>query len=182
MNLVMKAIQFATIAHKGQERKATGAPFITHPYAVGMMLAMEGYSEEVIAAGILHDVWEDTDVELEEITELFGEVVSKLVWYASEPDKNLTWEERKEHTIHTIKTAPLDAKSIVCADKIHNVKSIIIDKETLGEQVWDSFKRGKDQQKWYYTNIYSSLIEGVEKSKQPKLFSVYKELLDELFV
>jgi (p)ppGpp synthase/HD superfamily hydrolase len=181
MDLVTKAIHFASIAHKGQERKTTGAPFIAHPFAVGMMLATEGYKPEVVAAGILHDVWEDTDIELEEITKEFGEEVSKLVWYASEPDRNKSWEERKQHTIDFIKNAPIEAKLVIVADKIHNVTSVLVDKEKYGDRVWDSFKRGNEQQNWYYTSIYNSLCEGIEKNEQPRLFYVYKTLLGELF-
>lgn len=181
MDLIMKAIHFSSIAHKGQERKTTGAPFIAHPYTVGMMLAIEGCKAEVVAAGLLHDVWEDTEIELEEITEKFGEEVSKLVWYASEPNKDLSWEERKQHTIDFIKDAPLDAKMVIVADKIHNITSVLVDKEKYGDKVWDSFKRGNEKQKWYYTSIYNSLCEGIEENKQPRLFSVYKKLLDELF-
>lgn len=181
MKRINEAIQFAYKAHFGQERKSTGVPFITHPFAVGMMLAREGYDEDVIIAGILHDVWEDTEVELTEIGELFGAEVCMLVWSASEPDKSLSWEERKAHTISFTKDLSLRAKAVICADKIHNVESILTDKELLGEEVWNDFKRGKEEQAWYYTSMYESLCHGVSEEDMPRIFAEYKNSLDKLF-
>ncbi|MEK7182016.1 MAG: HD domain-containing protein, partial [Patescibacteria group bacterium] len=54
-----KAIQRATVLHHGQERKGTGAPYIVHPYAVAFLLAHYTDDEDVIIAGLLHDVLED---------------------------------------------------------------------------------------------------------------------------
>lgn len=51
-------------------------PFVSHVLAVGMMLAAYGYAEDVVIAGILHDIVEDTEVTLEGIEEEFGEYVA----------------------------------------------------------------------------------------------------------
>ena len=58
--LIEKAIEFAAYAHRDQTRKGTKIPYISHPYAVGMILLKAGCNEEVVAAGILHDTLEDT--------------------------------------------------------------------------------------------------------------------------
>lgn len=181
MENILKALSFATNAHKDQVRKSTGNAFITHPMSVAVLLASEGCSEEVVIAGILHDVVEDTPIELEEIEEVFGKKVANLVWCASEPNKDLSWEERKIHTIETMKMYSLEEKMVICADKIHNVTSLIEDKKVLGENIWDGFKRGKEQQKWYYTSIYNSLCEGISEPNIPRLFVYYKKSLDQLF-
>ena len=60
MNIIDKAINFAAEAHAGQFRKGTNTPYITHPFAVGMSLQRVRCSDEVIAAGILHDTIERT--------------------------------------------------------------------------------------------------------------------------
>src|ERR1043165_5018773 len=99
-------IEVAAKAHSGQFRKGTDIPYIAHPYAVGMILARAGCAEEMIAAGILHDTVEDTDLTLEYIKETFGERVAAIVEGCSEPDKSATWEERKRHTIEYLRTAP----------------------------------------------------------------------------
>lgn len=157
MNVLEKAILTASINHNGQYRKNTDIPYITHPVTVGMMLLKYGYSEEVVAAGILHDTVEDTSLTLEDIKRDFGAQIAEIVEGCSEPDKSLPWKERKEHTIDFLKTASEDIRAVVCADKLHNIRSIIRDYEQVGVDVWNRFNAGKEQQQWYYTNVLESL-------------------------
>ena len=157
MDIVEKALQTASKSHEGQYRKNTDIPYITHPVAVGMMLLKAGYSEEIVAAGILHDTVEDTPLSLEDIKKEFGANIAEMVEGSSEPDKSLPWKDRKEHTIEFLKTASEEIRAVVCADKLHNIRSIIRDFEQIGEEVWKRFNAGKEQQKWYYTNVIESL-------------------------
>ncbi|MEH7255036.1 HD domain-containing protein [Neobacillus niacini] len=157
MDIVEKALQIASKSHERQYRKNTDIPYITHPVAVGMMLLEAGYSEEIVAAGILHDTVEDTPLTLEDIKKDFGANIAKMVEGSSEPDKSLPWKDRKEHTIEFLKTASEEIRAVVCADKLHNIRSIISDYEKIGEEVWTRFNAGKEQQKWYYTNVVDSL-------------------------
>ena len=94
----------------------------------------------------------------EDILENFGEDIASLVMGASEPDKSLSWEERKKHTIENIKNLDLRHKSIVCADKISNLEDLRILSEISGKYDFSCFKRGYESQKWYYTEVYNSLI------------------------
>ena len=82
MKIVEKAIIYAAKAHAGQTRKSTDIPYITHPYTVGMLLQKANCTDEVIAAGILHDTVEDTSTTYEELTEQFGLHVSNLVRFS----------------------------------------------------------------------------------------------------
>lgn len=157
MDIVEKALVLAAQAHDGQYRKGTKIPYITHPVAVGIILMRAGYSDELIAAGILHDTVEDTEITLEDIEREFGPKIAGIVAGCSEPDKSLSWEERKEHTIEYLKTAPSEIRVVACADKLHNIRSILSDYKQQGDEVWTRFKRGKEQQKWYYQNIIDSL-------------------------
>jgi (p)ppGpp synthase/HD superfamily hydrolase len=116
-----------------------------------------GCNDEVIAAGLLHDTVEDTDLTLEEIEREFGRKVAEIVQGCSEPDKKLSWEERKEHTLAQLKTASLDIRLVACADKIHNIRSIRDDLLEYGESVWKKFNRGKKKQEWYYKGLVESL-------------------------
>ena len=101
-NVIEKALIYATQAHLGQVRKSEpDKPMIIHPMAVAEILIEYGADNNVIAAGLLHDVWEDTKYSLEDIKENFGEDITHLVECASEPDKSKSWEERKQHTIDT---------------------------------------------------------------------------------
>ena len=121
MDMVEKAIIFAAKAHNNQKRKGTDIPYITHPFAVGMLLQKEKCSDEVIAAGILHDTLEDTETTFKDLTEAFGVHVANLVLAASENDKSLPWEVRKQHTIDMLKDASLEEIQVIVADKYHNL-------------------------------------------------------------
>jgi hypothetical protein len=157
MSLMDQAIEFAAHKHRHQQRKGTDIPYISHPYAVGMILLKAKCKEEVIIAGILHDTLEDTDTTEEEILNHFGPIVLDLVKGSSEPDKEASWEERKKHTHEYLKQAPLSIRQVACADKLHNLRSIKRNVEELGEKAWERFNRGRDSQEWYYTEIVESL-------------------------
>ncbi|TYS62512.1 bifunctional (p)ppGpp synthetase/guanosine-3',5'-bis(diphosphate) 3'-pyrophosphohydrolase [Sutcliffiella horikoshii] len=157
MKLVEKAIIFAAMAHKNQTRKGTETPYVTHPFAVGMMLQGAGCSEEVVAAGILHDTLEDTEATYDSLVKEFGAPVANLVVAASENDKSLSWEDRKQHTIDGLKDASMDELQVIVADKLHNLRSIRTDLEEHGEVIWGRFNRGKQKQHWYYASIVKAL-------------------------
>lgn len=157
MKKVEKALQIASKSHRNQCRKNTDIPYITHPVTVGMMLMKAGYDDDIIAAGILHDTVEDTKLTLKDIEREFGPRIARIVEGCSEPNKSLPWKERKEHTIEFLKTASEEIRVVACADKLHNIRSIIKDYEQQGDAVWNIFNAGKEQQAWYYTNIVDSL-------------------------
>lgn len=173
MEIIDKALRIAGTAHSGQFRKGTAIPYITHPVAVGMILMKAGWNDEIVAAGILHDTVEDTKLTLEDINREFGPEIAEIVAGCSEPDKSLSWEERKEHTIEFLREATLEIRAVACADKLHNICSIIRDYEQHGEDVWKRFRRGKEEQKWYYTQIVKSL-------KDKGTFSLVEELENEI--
>lgn len=180
MKIKEQAKNFAIEAHKGQVRKSDPEkPMIIHPINVGNILEEYGFDENVVAAGFLHDVVEDTSYTIEDIEEKFGNDIASLVMGASEPDKSLSWEDRKKHTIETIKNLDLRHKAIVCADKISNLEDLRIISEIKGEYNFSAFKRGFESQKWYYTEVYKSLIQNEDKSLP--MFSKLKELIDYIF-
>lgn len=78
LNLILKAYELAEEKHKGQFRKSND-PYIQHPLEVAYMLAELNTSPATIAAGLLHDLVEDTDVTKEQILEQFGEDVCAIV-------------------------------------------------------------------------------------------------------
>lgn len=165
MNIKEKAKEFAILAHKGQVRKSDKEkPMIIHPINVGLILEEYEFDDNVVAAGYLHDVIEDTKYSEEDILKLFNEDITSLVVSASEMDKTLSWEERKQRTIDSIKNLDLRHKAIICADKISNLEDLIILKEINGKLDFSNFNRNFDSQKWYYENIYKSLINNVNET------------------
>lgn len=180
MNIKEEARVFATNAHKGQIRKSDKEkPMIIHPINVANILETYNYDDNVVAAGYLHDVLEDTKYKEEDLLRKFNKDIVSLVLGATEPDKSLSWEERKRHTINTIKNLDLRHKAVVCADKISNLEDIRIIFEIKGEKDFSAFKRGYDKQKWYYSEIYKSLIYG--EDKENVMFNKLKNLIDDVF-
>jgi len=180
MNVKEKAKQFAIKAHMGQVRKnEPDKPMIMHPIGVGNLLESFGYDDNVIAAGYLHDVVEDTKYTIEDIEREFGKDIATLVMGASEPDKTLSWEERKKHTIEETRNLPIRNKLVICADKINNLEDLFLKFEKSGNRDFSAFKRGEESQKWYYTSIYESLIFGEDKNLP--IFVRLKDILDKVF-
>ena len=180
MDIKEKAKEFAINAHKGQVRKSgKEKPMIIHPINVADILKEYNFDDNVISAGYLHDVIEDTKYTKEDLLKEFNEDIVSLVLGASEPDKSLSWEERKLHTINSIKKLDLRHKAIICADKISNLEDLKIFFEIKGEKDFSAFKRGYEKQKWYYTEVYKSLISNEDKNYS--MFTRLKLLIDDVF-
>ncbi len=164
-NRIEEAIEVAAQAHDGQYRKGTNTPYITHPYAVGLMLMDAGCSEAIVIAGILHDTVEDTDLTLECIRKNFGESVANIVDGCSE-NKSLRWRERKTERIEALKTASTEICLVTCADKLHNLRTVISEYDDIGDVVWERFHGGLEAQAWYYCSILESLRTHIERNKK----------------
>lgn len=180
--LLDQALALAAKAHKDQVRKGTDIPYISHPYAVGLILQKAGCREEVVAAGILHDLLEDTEVTLERIQKEFGAEIAAIVEGCSEPGHDeLSWETRKEHTIVYLKTAPADVRLVACADKSHNVRSMLADYQKVGEDLWQRFKRGWEQQGKYYRGLVESLGNRMDSPEFEWIYRQFEAVVGELF-
>ncbi len=76
--LIRDAYEFADFCHEGQMRKS-GEPYIAHPLEIALFLTELRLDEQTIAASLLHDVVEDCDVSLDELSSRFGPEIAKLV-------------------------------------------------------------------------------------------------------
>ena len=157
-NQIEEAIEVAAEAHQGQYRKGTRTPYITHPYAVGFILMAAGCPDAVIIAGILHDTVEDTDLTLEAIRERFGDTIADIVDGCSE-NKALKWRARKTERIEALRTASPEVCIVTCADKLHNLRTIISEYDVIGDEVWDRFHGGVADQAWYYRSILGAITD-----------------------
>lgn len=181
--VICSALDFANEAHSGATRKGTDIPYITHPVAVmdimvGMGLASK--DPNLVAAGLLHDVVEDTDVTIEGIREKFGEDVAKLVASHTE-DKNLTWDERKQTLIDQLSTADDRFKMLIMADMTANLRDIDRDMRSVGEAVWKRFHAPKEKQRWYYDNVVGRLNELGDRADTAIVYAEMTELLEKVF-
>lgn len=128
---IHRAIDLAARAHVDQERKDSDLkiPYVAHVYGVALLLARHGFPEDVVIAGLLHDVLEDSPAFAPEV-ESFGEKVIRWVRTVTDPGKHssgpsekIPWEERKAVYIEQIRSGDPEAKAVACADKIHNMES-----------------------------------------------------------
>lgn len=137
--LVRSALSLARDAHEGQVRKTGNGeiPFIEHPIAVAEHLAREGFGDEVVAAGLLHDVAEHADVSLEEVQERCGEEVAELVGVLTESETIDPYEARKEEHRERVAAAGREAHAVFTADKTANVETLREAYAVKGEEVDD---------------------------------------------
>ena len=164
MTIEERALNFAINAHRGQVRKSEpDKPMIFHPINVGHILKEYGYDENVVASGFLHDVVEDTKYTFEDIKSKFGDDIESLVYGASEPDKSLSWEDRKKHTIDSIKSLDDRHKAVICADKISNLEDLLFLFSRIGKYDFSAFKKGFESQQWYYTSVLECLKENIDQ-------------------
>ncbi|MFD3445879.1 HD domain-containing protein [Microbacteriaceae bacterium 4G12] len=157
LDLFSRVVEVATRAHESQKRKGNGLPYITHPFTVAILLLKADCEDEVVMAGLLHDTIEDTDLTYEELQAQFGVRVASIVKECSEQDKSKSWEERKQSTLRNLETISIEACMVVCADKLHNIRSTAQEFAQKGDAIWDVFNRGKDKQEWYYRGIIQAL-------------------------
>ncbi len=124
---LLKAISFSAKKHRFQQRKGVdGEPYINHPLEVANLIANVGKIEDydVLMTAILHDTVEDTETTAEELTELFGENVCKMVLEVTD-DKSLPKPRRKELQIEHAPHLSNGAKLVKLADKVSNVRDVL---------------------------------------------------------
>jgi guanosine-3',5'-bis(diphosphate) 3'-pyrophosphohydrolase len=155
------ALRFAERAHRGQQRKGGDEPYILHPVTVATLLAASGAHEDLICAAYLHDVVEDAGVELDEIAAMFGDEVADMVAAVTE-DKLRSWQDRKAHTITHLGSASQQVLALKGADCCTNITDVVLDHRLIGDDVWLRFRRGAEQQVWYYATVAETVLERLE--------------------
>ena len=128
------ALEFAADRHADQRREADQAPFILHPLEVAQLLRGRDYPDHVVAAGVLHDVLEDTDVDYAELERRFGPAVATLVRAVSEPPGGGSYAVRKTRLREAVACATADAAAVYAADKVAKVRELRIDVVRRGER------------------------------------------------
>ncbi len=128
ISMIEKAYKVAAEAHKDQKRKS-GEPYIIHPLCVAIILADLEMDKETIAAGLLHDVVEDTVMTLDELTKEFGPEVAFLVDGVTKLTQ-LNWDKDKveiqaENLRKMFLAMAKDIRVIIVklADRLHNMRT-----------------------------------------------------------
>ncbi|MCI8292191.1 MAG: bifunctional (p)ppGpp synthetase/guanosine-3',5'-bis(diphosphate) 3'-pyrophosphohydrolase [Hespellia sp.] len=129
ISLLEKAYQTASDAHRGQIRKS-GEAYIIHPLWVGIILADLEMDKETIAAGMLHDAVEDTDMTLEDVSEAFGQEVALLVDGVTKLGQLSYSKDKLEVQAENLRKMFLamakDIRVIIIklADRLHNMRTL----------------------------------------------------------
>ncbi|HHY52754.1 MAG TPA: bifunctional (p)ppGpp synthetase/guanosine-3',5'-bis(diphosphate) 3'-pyrophosphohydrolase, partial [Clostridiales bacterium] len=124
---IQRAYEIAEKAHQGQLRKS-GEPYISHPIAVAMILVDLGMDTDSVVAALLHDVVEDTQMEIEAIRKEFGEETAQLVDGMTKLGK-IPFSSREEQQAENIRKMLIamaqDVRVIIIklADRLHNMRT-----------------------------------------------------------
>lgn len=128
VDLLRRAYELADRAHAGQFRK-TGHPYITHPLAIAWHLAHYGLDAATVAAALLHDTVEDTDVTLEQIVIEFGPEIAALIDGVTKLDRieYSSVEEAQAATIRKMVVAMAQDVRVLLiklVDRLHNMRTV----------------------------------------------------------
>jgi (p)ppGpp synthase/HD superfamily hydrolase len=148
--------------------------------AIAFTLGNMGCSADLVIAGVLHDVLEDTDVSESDITNAFGENVTRIVKSVSENKQLSTWRERKQDYISRIIISEADTKILSLVDKLHNLHTLAHDKSELGSDIWTKFSAPKSEQKWYYLKLLQVYRDDTSLSMDT-LVNEMNDLIDRVF-
>ena len=146
--LTRDALAFAHERHAEQ---------VTHPVEVACLLHEAGYSDEIVAAGVLHDVLEDTDAELSELEAQFGPDVAELVAAVSDDPAIEDHAERKAALRQQVARAGECAAAVFAADKVSKARQLRL-RASRGR-----FERGDESKLAHYEaslEMLSELIPG----------------------
>jgi (p)ppGpp synthase/HD superfamily hydrolase len=117
-------------------------------------------TEDMVLAALLHDVVEDHGgmTRLHEVEQRFGANVARMVKglsdsFAESQHPKDEWKKRKSEYIERLRHEPDDVLLISAADKLYNAKAILDDFNEIGEAIWERFKRGADEQLWYFDEL-----------------------------
>ena len=156
-----EAFLYAHEAHRDQRRKKTDRPYISHLMGVASLVLQYGGDEEQAIAALLHDVVEDCGgaPRLAEIREKFGERVARIVDGCTDSDETPKppWQERKERYIERVRSEQEDVLLVSAADKLYNMREVLMDLREFGPSVWERFKGRRDGSLWYYHGLIEAV-------------------------
>jgi (p)ppGpp synthase/HD superfamily hydrolase len=131
--LVRAALAWAAKRHQGQSRAVDDAPLILHPAEVAALLSSRGCDEEVVAAGLLHDVVEGTEAGIGDVRRRFGDRVASIVAAVTEDDSIEGYEQRKAALRDQVAAAGPEAHVVYAADKLAKIRELRVQAGRDGE-------------------------------------------------
>lgn len=155
---LVRAVVAAAVLHRGQLRKGTDIPYLSHVMAVGSIVMEAGGTRDQQIAALLHDAVEDTDATVTDIDALFGPAVASIVQACSDTEvrPKPPWRARKQKYLTHLVEAASEVLLVSLADKVHNARSILRDYRDVGPALWERFSpesQGAIGQLWYYRSL-----------------------------
>lgn len=162
-----QALLFAAAQHRGQLRKGSRIPYLSHLMSVSSLVLEHGGSEQAGIAGLLHDAVEDAPqgdgpAVLAEIRARFGDDVADTVASCSDGlddqgNRSGDWATRKLPYVQKLTTKTFQAALVTAADKTHNARAIAGDIELCGPTFLGLFNACPHQLVWYYQEVRDRL-------------------------
>ena len=183
---IEQALRAITILHKDQVRKGSiPLPYVSHLFAVAMIVLDYTKDEDTVIAALLHDTLEDTDYTAEELQEDFGGKVLEIVLSLTEPqddeDHRYTWKERKVRYAKQLRKASDEALLIAAADKIHNMRAMVEEYYDQHERFLSEFSGSLDDRVMQYQDIANVLNRSLKSeilSEFNHVFTEYKNFVE----
>lgn len=163
-----QAVDYARQVHTGC-RKATQVPYMAHLLGVASLVMGESghvpfaVTEDMAIGALLHDAVEDEGglPRLQDIEARFGKAVASIVEgctdsFEVDSDKKQEWGLRKASYIKRLREEREESEGtllVSAADKLYNARAILEDYSEIRAEVWKRFKRGRDEQLWYFNEL-----------------------------
>lgn len=129
VGVVTKAYYYAEMAHSNAQKRLSGERYFVHPYNVALILADMHMDVQTIAAGLLHDVVEDTGITYEEIKKEFGEEIANMVDGVTKLSK-VKYRNKEERQAESLRKMIIamskDIRVVIIklADRLHNIRTL----------------------------------------------------------
>lgn len=129
LEIIIKAYNYAEMAHSNAQIRLSGERYFIHPYNVALILSDLHVDVPTIAAGLLHDVVEDTGITHEEITKEFGEEIANLVDGVTKLSK-VKYRNKEERQAESLRKMIIamskDIRVVIIklADRLHNIRTL----------------------------------------------------------
>jgi (p)ppGpp synthase/HD superfamily hydrolase len=160
-----RAVDYARQVHVGL-REGTRVPYMAHLLGVASLVMGEvgkvpfAVTEDMVIAALLHDAVEDEGglPRLRDIEASFGKAVANIVEgctdsFEVDSDKKQEWGLRKASYIARLWSEQESTLLVSAADKLYNARAILEDYRGVGAEVWKRFKRGRNEQLWYFDEL-----------------------------
>jgi (p)ppGpp synthase/HD superfamily hydrolase len=178
-DLLSAALEMARRAHQGQVRNASGGrPYIEHPIAVAERLSERGYPDAVLAAALLHDVVEDSELGVEDVRRAGGDRVAEIVAAMTDSDGDRPYAARKREHRRRVEEAGPETIAVYAADKLTNISMLRDAYAVEGEAIAEELRVPLDDKVAVWTEDLEML--GRKSDGDPALADLADELATQL--